>query len=99
MCYEFWSDRQLSNLSPSFPLETGKNFVSTLRLAFQVMEGLTHHLGCLVDDLLFLPPQDTKIVYSKFSAVPLDALLMKVVEKTGDRYCPRYKSRIKNFST
>ena len=79
MCYEFWSDRQLSNLSPSFPLETGKNFVSTLRLAFQVMEGLTRHLGCLVDDLLFLPPQDTKIVYSEFSAVPLDALLMEVV--------------------
>ena len=76
MCYEFWSDRQLSNLSPSFPLETGKNFVSTLRLAFQVMEGLTRHLGCLVDDL---PPQDTKIVYSEFSAVPLDALFMEVV--------------------
>jgi hypothetical protein len=66
MCYESWSDRQLSNLSPSFPLETGKNFMSTLRLAFQVIEGLTRHLGCLVDDLLFLP-------------VPLDALLMEVV--------------------
>ena len=66
MCYESWSDRQLSNLSPSFPLETGKNFMSTLRLAFQVIEGLTRHLGCLVDDLLFLP-------------VPLDAFLMEVV--------------------
>ena len=40
--------------------------MSTLRLAFQVIEGLTRHLGCLVDDLLFLP-------------VPLDAFLMEVV--------------------
>ncbi len=47
----------------------------------QVIERLTRRLGRLVDDLLFLARQDSKIVQSEFSAVPLDALLMEVVEE------------------
>jgi len=47
----------------------------------QVIERLTRRLGRLVDDLLFLARQDSKIVQSEFSPVPLDALLMEVVEE------------------
>ena len=47
----------------------------------QVIERLTRRLGHLVDDLLFLARQDSKIVQSEFSPVPLDALLMEVVEE------------------
>ncbi|MDJ0552942.1 MAG: ATP-binding protein [Microcoleaceae cyanobacterium MO_207.B10] len=47
----------------------------------QVIERLTRRLGRLVDDLLFLARQDSGIVQSQFSPVPLDALLMEVVEE------------------
>ncbi len=47
----------------------------------QVIERLTRRLGRLVDDLLFLARQDSKIVQSEFSPVPLDALLIEVVEE------------------
>ncbi len=47
----------------------------------QVIERLTRRLGRLVDDLLFLARQDSRIVKSEFSPVPLDALLMEVVEE------------------
>ncbi|MEM1169560.1 MAG: ATP-binding protein [Cyanobacteria bacterium P01_H01_bin.35] len=47
----------------------------------QVIERLTRRLGRLVDDLLFLARQDSRIVKSEFSSVPLDALLMEVVEE------------------
>ncbi|RQH05259.1 sensor histidine kinase [Okeania hirsuta] len=47
----------------------------------QVIERLTRRLGKLVDDLLFLARQDSGIVQSQFSSVPLDALLIEVVEE------------------
>lgn len=51
------------------------------RQQLQVIERLTRRLGRLVDDLLFLARQDSGIVQSQFSEVPLDALLMEVVEE------------------
>ncbi|MGI0497876.1 sensor histidine kinase [Limnospira platensis CENA597] len=47
----------------------------------QVIERLTRRLGRLVDDLLFLARTDGKIVESQFTSVPLDALLMEVIEE------------------
>lgn len=47
----------------------------------QVIERLTRRLGRLVDDLLFLARQDSGIVQSQFSPVPLDALLIEIVEE------------------
>ncbi|MBE9228010.1 sensor histidine kinase [Phormidium sp. LEGE 05292] len=47
----------------------------------KVIERLTKRLGRLVDDLLFLARQDSGIVQPRFSACPLDALLMEVVEE------------------
>ena len=47
----------------------------------QVIERLTQRLGRLVDDLLFLARQDSSIVQPHFIPVPLDALLMEVVEE------------------
>jgi len=47
----------------------------------KVVERLTKRLGRLVDDLLFLARQDSGIVQPQFSACPLDALLMEVVEE------------------
>ncbi|MGB3514043.1 MAG: HAMP domain-containing sensor histidine kinase [Microcoleaceae cyanobacterium] len=51
------------------------------RQQLQVIERLTRRLGRLVDDLLFLARQDSGIVQSQFSPVPLDALLIEVVEE------------------
>ncbi len=51
------------------------------RQQLQVIERLTRRLGRLVDDLLFLARQDSGIVASRFGEVPLDALLMEVVEE------------------
>lgn len=47
----------------------------------KVIERLTKRLGRLVDDLLFLARQDSGIIQPRFSACPLDALLMEVVEE------------------
>ena len=47
----------------------------------KVVERLTKRLGRLVDDLLFLARQDSGIVQPQFSACPLDALLIEVVEE------------------
>lgn len=47
----------------------------------QVIERLTRRLGRLVDDLLFLARQDSRMVQSEFSPVPIEALLMEVVEE------------------
>jgi len=51
------------------------------RQQLQVIERLTRRLGRLVEDLLFLARQDSGIVASRFGEVPLDALLMEVVEE------------------
>ena len=47
----------------------------------QVIERLTRRLGRLVDDLLFLARQDSGIVQQQWIEVPLDALLMEVLEE------------------
>ncbi len=47
----------------------------------QVIERLTRRLGRLVDDLLFLARQDSGIVQQESIAVPLDALLIEVIEE------------------
>lgn len=47
----------------------------------QVIERLTRRLGRLVDDLLFLARQDSGRVQPQGIAVPLDALLMEVIEE------------------
>ena len=47
----------------------------------QVIERLTRRLGRLVDDLLFLARQDSGIVQQEWIDVPLDALLMEVIEE------------------
>ncbi|MCU0540642.1 MAG: ATP-binding protein [Oscillatoriaceae cyanobacterium Prado104] len=47
----------------------------------QVIERLTRRLGRLVEDLLFLARQDSGIVQQEWVEVPLDALLMEVIEE------------------
>ncbi len=47
----------------------------------QVIERLTRRLGRLVDDLLFLARQDSGIVQQEWVDVPLDALLIEVIEE------------------
>jgi len=47
----------------------------------QVIERLTRRLGRLVEDLLFLARQDSGIVQQQWIEVPLDALLMEVIEE------------------
>ncbi|MBW3586221.1 MAG: HAMP domain-containing histidine kinase, partial [Cyanobacteria bacterium 0813] len=47
----------------------------------QVIERLTRRLGRLVEDLLFLARQDSGIVQQQWVDVPLDALLMEVIEE------------------
>jgi two-component system, OmpR family, manganese sensing sensor histidine kinase len=51
------------------------------RQQLETIERLTRRLGRLVDDLLFLARQDSSIVTSEFSAVPLDALLLETIEE------------------
>lgn len=51
------------------------------RQQLQVIERLTRRLGRLVDDLLFLARSDSGIVQSQLVEVPLDAVLMEVVEE------------------
>ena len=47
----------------------------------KVLERLTQRLGNLVNDLLFLARTDSGIIKSNFQIVPLDALLIEVVEE------------------
>ena len=47
----------------------------------QVIERLTRRLGRLVDDLLFLARQDSGIVQQQWVDVPLDALLIELIEE------------------
>jgi OmpR-family two-component system manganese-sensing sensor histidine kinase len=47
----------------------------------RIIERLTQRLGNLVNDLLFLARSDSGIVQLNFQSVPLDALLIEVVEE------------------
>ncbi len=47
----------------------------------QSVERITQRLGRLVDDLLFLARQDSGMIELRLQAVPLDAVLMEVVEE------------------
>ncbi len=47
----------------------------------KVIERLTKRLGHLVNDLLFLARSDSGMVQTKYQPVPLDALLMEVIEE------------------
>jgi two-component system, OmpR family, manganese sensing sensor histidine kinase len=47
----------------------------------EVIDRLTQRLGNLVNDLLFLARSDSGIVQAKLQPVPLDALLMEVIEE------------------
>jgi OmpR-family two-component system manganese-sensing sensor histidine kinase len=47
----------------------------------QVIERLTQRLGRLVNDLLFLARSDSGMIETKQQSVPLDALLMEVMEE------------------
>jgi OmpR-family two-component system manganese-sensing sensor histidine kinase len=47
----------------------------------KVIERLTQRLGNLVNDLLFLARSDSGMIQSDFQAVPLDALLIEVIEE------------------
>lgn len=47
----------------------------------QVIERLTRRLGRLVEDLLFLARQDSGIIQPNWTAVPIDGLLMEVIEE------------------
>ena len=51
------------------------------RQQLKVVERLTRRLGRLVDDLLFLARQDSSMVQRNWVSVPLDALLMEVIEE------------------
>ncbi|MGB3534549.1 MAG: ATP-binding protein [Microcoleaceae cyanobacterium] len=54
---------------------------TTEQQQLQVIERLTRRLGSLVEDLLFLARQDSGIIQADPTAVPLDALLIEVVEE------------------
>ncbi|MBD2314892.1 sensor histidine kinase [Desertifilum sp. FACHB-1129] len=54
---------------------------SNQRSSLQVIERLTRRIGRLVDDLLFLARQDSGIVQPQWQSVPLDALLIEVLEE------------------
>ena len=47
----------------------------------QIIERLTQKLGRLVEDLLFLARSDSGIVQQEWQSVPLDALLIDVIEE------------------
>lgn len=51
------------------------------RQQLKVVERLTQRLGRLVNDLLFLARVDSGIVQPQWQPVPLDALLMEVIEE------------------
>lgn len=51
------------------------------RQQLKVVERLTQRLGRLVNDLLFLARADSGIVQAQWQAIPLDALLIEVIEE------------------
>ncbi|MGL5082508.1 MAG: sensor histidine kinase [Microcoleaceae cyanobacterium] len=51
------------------------------RQQLQVIERITRRLGRLVEDLLFLARQDSGLMLSEFAEIPLDALLIEVIEE------------------
>ncbi len=55
--------------------------VENYKQQLKVVERLTQRLGKLVNDLLFLARQDSGIGAYDFSACPMDALLVEVVEE------------------
>ena len=57
------------------------NLSSSEQQHLQVIERITRRLGRLVDDLLFLARQDSGIIKPQFVSLPLDGLLMEVVEE------------------
>jgi OmpR-family two-component system manganese-sensing sensor histidine kinase len=56
-------------------------YPQTEKRRLEVIDRLTQRLGNLVNDLLFLARSDSGIVQTEFHRVPLDALLMEVVEE------------------
>ncbi|RAM50110.1 MAG: sensor histidine kinase [Hapalosiphonaceae cyanobacterium JJU2] len=62
-------------------VEVKDTTLSHYRQQLKVVERLTQRLGKLVNDLLFLARQDSGISTENFSACPLDALLIEVVEE------------------
>lgn len=54
---------------------------SHIQQQLQVVERLTRRLGRLVDDLLFLARQDSGMIAAPWESVPLDELLLEVVEE------------------
>lgn len=57
------------------------NLSNSEQQQLQVIERITRRLGRLVDDLLFLARQDSGIVKPQFISLPLDGLLMEVIEE------------------
>ncbi|TBR58360.1 two-component sensor histidine kinase [Westiellopsis prolifica IICB1] len=62
-------------------VEVKDTTLSHYRQQLKLVERLTQRLGKLVNDLLFLARQDSGISTENFSACPLDALLIEVVEE------------------
>jgi two-component system, OmpR family, manganese sensing sensor histidine kinase len=62
-------------------LATGDQLPIEQQQQFQVIERLTRRLGKLVDDLLFLARQDSGDAPIELETVPLDALLVEVIEE------------------
>jgi two-component system, OmpR family, manganese sensing sensor histidine kinase len=62
-------------------LATGQQLPIAQKNQLQVIERLTRRLGKLVDDLLFLARQDSGDAPITQQVIPLDALLMEVVEE------------------
>ncbi|HIK05311.1 MAG TPA: sensor histidine kinase [Trichormus sp. M33_DOE_039] len=61
--------------------ETEASVAKNYRQQLKVVERLTQRLGRLVNDLLFLARQDGGMSKDDFTACPVDALLMEVVEE------------------
>ncbi|WP_066121540.1 cell wall metabolism sensor histidine kinase WalK [Geminocystis sp. NIES-3709] len=55
--------------------------INTQQKQLKILERLTERLGNLVNDLLFLARNDSGIIKPNFSSIPLDALLLEVVEE------------------
>ncbi|MGH1393412.1 MAG: sensor histidine kinase [Trichormus sp.] len=61
--------------------QTEASLAQNYRQQLKVVERLTQRLGRLVNDLLFLARQDGGMSKDDFTACPVDALLMEVVEE------------------
>ncbi len=62
-------------------IESDNSIDRHYRQQLKIIERLTKRLGKLVNDLLFLARQDSGINKNTFSACPLDALLIELVEE------------------